>query len=129
MNEELSHIQTVLKDVLQDPSFNTKSSVAAAARQDALTLLEWCQQEQNHDGVTQFMRLLLSDLNQYIAEFKGKKAGHDRLWRKYFALCTSEKFINHWKVFLSNAQWSYTPVLYQHLVDLLFKRCSVRNLK
>ena len=33
MNEELSHIHTILKDVLQDRSFNMKSSVTAAVRQ------------------------------------------------------------------------------------------------
>lgn len=33
-----------------------------------------------------------------------------------------EKFTNQWKKFLSTAQCPCTPVLYQHLVDLFFKR-------
>lgn len=56
MTLEMNYTQTALKEVLQDPSFNTKSPVAAAARQGALTLLHWCQKEENHDGVMQFMR-------------------------------------------------------------------------
>ena len=36
MTLEMNYIQSALQDVLQDPSFNTKSSVAAAAIQDAL---------------------------------------------------------------------------------------------
>ena len=72
--------------MLQDPSFNTKSSVAAAARQHALTLLYWCQQIENSEEMNQFMKQVMADMNQCLAAFKGKKGGHDRLWKKYFTL-------------------------------------------
>ena len=122
MTLEMNYIHCALQDVLQDPSFNTKSSVAAAARQDALTLLHWCQQEENSEEVNQFMKQVMADMSQCLAAFKRKKGGRDRLWKKYFALRTSEKFTNQWKTFLSTAQCLCTPMLYQHLVDLFFKR-------
>ena len=122
MTLEMNYIHCALQDVLHDSSFNTKSLVAAAARQDSLTLLHWCQQEENSEEVNQFMKQVMADMSQCLAAFKGKKGGHDRLWKKYFALRTSEKFTNQWKTFFSTAQCLCTPVLYQHLVDLFFKR-------
>ena len=115
----MTYIQGALQDVLQDPSFNTKSSVAAAARQDALTLLHWCQQVEDSEKVDQIMKQVMADMSQC---FKGTKGGRDRLWKKYFALRTSKKFTNQWKTFLCTAKCSCTPVLYQHLVDLFLKR-------
>ena len=81
MTLEMNYIHCALQDVLQDPSFNTKSSVAAAARQDALTLLHWCQQEENSEEVNQFMKQVMADMSQCLAAFKVKKGGHDRLWK------------------------------------------------
>ena len=41
---------SALKDVLEDDSFKTSSSVAKNARQTAASLLEWCEKVENKGG-------------------------------------------------------------------------------
>ena len=44
------------------------------------------------------------------------------LWRNYFLQRSSEKFVGSWVSFLTTLHLTPTPVLYQHLTDLIFRQ-------
>ena len=68
------------------------------------------------------MQDLLGDLNGALVNLSGKALHRDKLWESYFYTHTQEGFINHWNVFLCGANSPVgSPVLYQHLADLVFK--------
>ena len=68
------------------------------------------------------MQDLLGDLIEALINLSGKALHRDKLWESYFYICIQEGFINHWTVFLCGANSPVgSPVLYQHLTDLVFK--------
>ena len=68
------------------------------------------------------MEDLLGDLNGALVNPSGKVLHRDKLWESYFYVCSKETFINHWNVFLCTTNSpAGSPVLYQHLTDLVFK--------
>lgn len=68
------------------------------------------------------MKDLLGDLNEALLNPTGKVLHRDKLWQSYFYIRSKETFINRWTVFLCSANSPVgSPVLYQHLTDLVFK--------
>ena len=68
------------------------------------------------------MQDLLEDLNGALVNPSGKALHRDKLWESYFYIRTQEGFINRWTVFLCGVNSPVgSPVLYQHLTDLVFK--------
>ena len=69
-----------------------------------------------------FTTKLLKDLYKPILSCKKQFFNREKLWRKYFLLRSSEKFITQWVTFLKLADLSPIPILYQHLTDILFRK-------
>ena len=68
------------------------------------------------------MEDLLGELNGALVNPSGKVLHRDKLWESYFYIHSKETFINRWTVFLCSANSPVgSPVLYQHLTDLVFK--------
>lgn len=120
--ESLDSFMVAIRNVLEDSSFEIKSQVAAEARKVAVDLLTWCSNDANVDKCYAFTTTLLKDLNQPILSCKKQFFNREKLWRKYFLLRSSEKFITQWVTFLKLADLSPTPILYQHLTDILFRK-------
>ena len=111
----------MLKDVLEDDSFKTSSSVVKNARQMAASLLEWCEKVENKANISEFMKYVTEKLNGAVQSSSTKRFSKEKIWQRYFTLRSSDEFIQQWKSFLFQAELPATPVLFQHLTDLLFR--------
>jgi len=111
-----------LQKVLDDPTFNTKSPTAVDARRAAVHMLQWCKHTDNIVVLQKFTEQVMRDLRGALVTPTGKGLRRDKLWESYYHIRTTEAFTNRWTVFLCKANSPCgTPVLYQHLTDLLFK--------
>ena len=107
---------------MDDPTFQTKSPTSVNARIGADHLHRWCSNGENYACLQKFMEDLLGDLNGALVNPSGKVLHRDKLWESYFYVRSKETFINRWTVFLCTTNSpAGSPVLYQHLTDLVFK--------
>ncbi|XP_065894524.1 uncharacterized protein [Dysidea avara] len=97
------------------------SSEAIEARKAAQILLDWCLDAANNNCFTTFVLKLSEDLKQAMSSCKKKSCNREKLWRNFFLLRSSEKFREDWVNFLDSANVAATPILYQHLTDILFR--------
>ena len=111
-----------LEAVLSDDSFKISSPVAAEARQVALSLLEWCSADANKQQFHTFATEIVTLLRKPIISSSIKSCNREVLWRNYFLQRSSEKFVGSWVSFLTTLHLTPTPVLYQHLTDLIFRQ-------
>ena len=115
-------IYKALQNILGDPTFQTKSPTAINARIGADRLYRWCCNSENYARLQNFMEVLLGVLNGALVNPSGKALHRDKHWESYFYIHTQEGFINRWTVFLCGANFPVgSPVLYQHLTNLVFK--------
>ena len=85
-------------------------------------MLQWCSNSNNEVVLQKFTEEVFTDLRGALVTPTGKGLGRDKLWESYYYIRTTETFTNRWTVFLCKANSPCgTPVLYQHLTDLLFK--------
>ena len=110
-----------LRGVLNDDSFKIMSSEAIEVRKAAQILLDWCLDAANNNCFTTFVLKLSEDLKQAMSSCKKKSRNREKLWRNFFLLRSSEKFREDWVNFLDSANVAATPILYQHLTDILFR--------
>ena len=110
-----------LRSILNDDSFKIMSSEAIEARKVAQILLDWCLDAANNNCFTTFVLKLSEDLKQAMSSCKKKSCNREKLWRNFFLLRSSEKFREDWVNFLDSANVAATPILYQHLTDILFR--------
>ena len=120
--ESLESLMEAIRNVLEDDTFKIKSEVAAEARKVAVDLLAWCLDQANVDKCHLFASTLLKKLRQPIVSCKKQYFNREKLWRKYFLLRSSQKFTTEWVTFLKLADLTPTPILYQHLTDILFRK-------
>jgi len=114
---------TTLKTVLEDDSFKIKTPALIKTRQTAEKMLEWCLQDPNKDQVEEFGKKLTQDLQGVILASieKSDDCNKEKMWRQYYLLWTSTKFVTQRNNFLSGVDAPVQPVLYQHLTDEIFK--------
>ena len=48
-------------------------------------------------------------------------ANRERVWKRLFSIRSSERFTARWVAFLESSEVTTTPVLFQHLTDLIFQ--------
>ena len=102
-----------LQNILDDPTFQTKSPTAITARIGADHLYRWCCNSENYVRLQKFMQDLLEDLNGALVNPSGKALHRDKLWESYFYIRTQEGFINRWTLFLCGVNSPVgSPVLY-----------------
>jgi len=53
----------------------------------------------------------------------------EKIWRKFFLLQSSLEFVTQWKTFLKAFDEPVKLVLFQHLTDLVFRKCLDDHLK
>ena len=61
-------------------------------------------------------------LRKPIISTSVKSCNREVLWRKYFICRSSESYVDRWVSFLQSLHLTPTPVLYQHLTDLIFRQ-------
>ena len=110
-----------VREVLADDSFKIKSTEAIEAREVAQSLLEWCLSEENKATFTLFASKLSGELQQTVYSCK-KSANREKMWRTFFLLRSSDNFIDDWVSFLGSANVTATPILYQHISDVIFRK-------
>ena len=107
--------------VLEDASFRTKSPVAIEAWQAAVQMNDWCKQDANETALQLFSQKLVTMLTTTLRIDAHGIPNRFKLWELYFTIRSSKQFIQNWITFLSLMKVSPTPVLYQHLTDVVFK--------
>ena len=119
-----------LKEVLNDPSFKTSSNVAANALQSASKLFQWCQDVGNEPVLRAFCQRLLDDLTiPFAVSSERRPLNRKELWRSFWSVRSSTDFIARWTSLCESAQALPTPILYQHLTDLIFRRLICEKYK
>jgi len=64
---------------------------------------------------------LFEALHKPILSASKRSYNREILWRNYFLKRSSEAFIKDWTTFLELAGITPTPILYQHVTDLVFR--------
>ena len=80
-----------LKEVLNDPSFKTSSTVAADALQAASNLLHWCEDAGNQSSLVVFCHQLYSDPFTVLSE--RRPLTREKLWKSFWSVRSSTAFI------------------------------------
>ena len=81
---------------------------------------------ENSDKLKEFTRQLEYSLKQVITSSGTKRSwsyNYDKLWRGFFKLRSAPDFISRWTNFLEPVTERVKPVLFQHLTDLVFRKC------
>ena len=108
---------------MSDESFKIVSSkVAIEARDVAVSLLKWCLADHNKEQFYTFVNEIITVLRKPIVAFSRKSCNREVLWRNYFLERSSEHFVRGWVSFLNSLRLTPTPVLYQHVTDLIFRQ-------
>ena len=116
-----SQLLKALHEVLEDETFQFNSRVAKEAREAAVLLLDWIRKAENQPVVTKFLQQMQSRFEESLQFLNPSSINRDRLWQKFFILRSSKQFAATWKGFLSAAQVTPTPTLYQQLTTLMFR--------
>lgn len=111
-----------IETVLSDDSFKINSSVAIEARQVAVSLLKWCSADANKKQFHIFANEIVTVLRKPIISSSMKSCSREVLWRNYFLQRSSDHFVGSWITFLKDLHLTPTPVLYQHLTDIIFRQ-------
>ena len=94
-----------------------------AALKAATKLLQWCKEEENKAVVDVFSRQLVADLSDpFVASSERRPLNREKLWKALWSVRSSSCFITHWVALSETASASVTPILYQHLTDLIFRK-------
>ncbi len=117
-----SLLTRAITETLEDSSFRTDSDVAAVALEAAMTLQKWCENKDNEPSLTTFSSDLVRDLTAVLGTTSAcNPLQREKMWKALFQPRSSSQFSSQWVSFMTQAEASPTPVLYQHLVDIIFK--------
>jgi len=113
------------EQVLSDDLFKIKAPSTIENRNSAERLLAWCLREENKDTLNGFMHKLLDSLKGVIKASVTRVFSYntEKIWTKLFLLCSTPEFVIQWKSFLKAFGEPVKPVLFQHLTDLVFRKC------
>ena len=127
----IGHENKLVLALVSDDSFKVKSPPTIQSRKSAEQLLEWCLRTENKDSVNAFTCKLLGSLKGAIKASVTKVFSYntEKIWRKFFLLQSSPEFVTQWKTFLKACDQPVKPVLFQHLTDLVFRKCLDDHLK
>ena len=127
--EPVKLLESSLRAVLNDESFQVPSELASKSLQIAGQLLDWCLLTQNQEVVATFADHLTTMLGHCLSvQCSSEAVRKERMWSKYHSSCTSEQFKQEWKYFLNKSvQPVLLPTFYQHLTDLIFKSMVKSN--
>ena len=117
--------------VLADDSFEINAPRTIQVRKLAESLLQWCMEGENSDIVEDFTRILTKSLKEILTSAKKPLFSYntDKIWNGYFLLRSSPNFVDKWTNFLRAANEPATPVLFQHLTDVIFRGCLNEHFK
>ena len=84
--------------------------------------MRFCRDAENEEAVNAFWRKLVTDLSEPFAASSGRcPLVRDKLWKTLWSVRSSSGFITRWIDFCERASALATPILYQHLTDLIFR--------
>ncbi|XP_065884658.1 uncharacterized protein [Dysidea avara] len=112
-----------LKEIMNDDSFRIQSASTIQLRHTAECFLQWCENLQNTATLTSFSVGIIEELSTTIKSSITKSYNYNRekLWKNYFVLRTSKRFIKKWTDLINIVNIAIKPPLYQHLTDIIFK--------
>ena len=82
-------------------------------------LKEWSEIERNKQVYARFVEELICDLRGTLGSTGGLQTDREKMWRNYFQLCSSSAFTKRWECLLQSVGTTSTPILYQHLTDII----------
>ena len=108
---------------MNDDSFRIQSASTIQLRHTAECFLQWCENLQNTATLTSFSVGIIEELSTTIKSSITKSYNYNRekLWKNYFVLRTSKRFIKKWTDLINIVNIAIKPPLYQHLTDIIFK--------
>lgn len=114
-----------LEQVLADDSFKVNAPPTIQARKSAESLLKWCLKSENSNILNEFTKKLTESLQKVItlSATKSFSYNNNKIWRGFFLLRSAPDFISQWTNFLQVTNEPVKPVLFQHLTDLVFRKC------
>ena len=120
-----------LHAVLEDATFKFSSKAATEARKAAVLLLDWAtkQDSENLSVSKTFLQQLQQQFEDCLKFLNPGSINRDRLWRSFFILRSSSKFIKAWNDFLLTAKVNPTPTLYQQLTSIMFRQEISKKMK
>ena len=109
---------------MNDNSYKIQSPTTAQLRNKVEHLLKWCENLQNTATLTTLSVSIIEELNKIFTSSITKSCTYNRekLWRNFYILRTSQRFVKKWTDFMIIANITIEPTLYQHLTDIIFKR-------
>ena len=117
-----SVVLAALCNVFEDCSSSTGSREASDALEAAKLLKGWCETDSNGPALTVFCDNLVSNLQGTVSVTSGRLSlNREKMWKAVFYLCTSTAFVSRWVRLLQSAGAAPTPILYQHLTDLVLR--------
>ena len=117
-----SVVLNALCDVIEDSSFSTGSNEASDALEAAKRVKEWCESQGNGPALSVFSRELVSDLQRTFSAPTGRlPLNREKMWKAMFSLRSSTAFVTRWVSFLQHSGAVPTPILYQHLTDVVLR--------
>ena len=117
-----SVVLAALFDVLEDASFTNCSKEASDALEAAKLVKNWCEIKENQSVLSVFSSDLVRDLQGTFSAPSGRlPLNREKMWRAVFSLCSSTSFVERWVAFLQRAGAVPTPILYQHLTDVVLR--------
>ena len=115
--------RAAIHNILDDDSYKLNpASPAAEARRVAESLLKWSLNEHNNEKVHKFVKTLFDQLEKPIIASVKKSCNREKLWKNYFLLRSSKEFVNLWIEFLKHADLEPSPIFYQRLTDIVFRK-------
>ena len=80
---------------------------------------------ENNRLLEEFTKTLTFSLKQVITSTMKRlwRYNYDKLWREFFKVRSAPDFISQWTTFLEPVGERAKPVLFQHLTDLIFRKC------
>ena len=108
-----------LHAVLEHATFKFTSKATTEARKAAVLLLDWATKQENLPVSKTFLQQLQQQFEDCLKFLNPGSINRDRLWRSFFILRSSNKFIKAWNDFLLTAKVNPITTLYQQLTSIM----------
>ena len=94
-------------------------------------MLQWCVKGENSNSIEEFTRTLTKSLKENLTSARKPSFAYntEKIWKGFFLLRSSPNFVDKWTNFLRTANEAAKPVLFQHLIDLIFRDCLNKHFK
>lgn len=109
-----------IETVLEDDGFQISTEKAASACLAARRLLEWV--KNNEEAATLFASTITEKVRECCTHSRAVTCHtfKERMWGKFYQLCSSDNFRNSWTVFLESSIGLKSVIFYQFVTKAIF---------